>query len=123
MTALGDFIRHRRRELSLTQASLAIRMGVDATYVSAVERGRRRPEGASFLEVVARALELPPGQVENLVAVAQQSQRALRIPEELSLIKHTVLRAIVHDLPHFTDADMEIFAAVHAALARNRAPA
>ena len=120
MTALGEFIRNRRGELSLTQTSLAIRMGVDSTYVCAVERGRKRPDSTSFLDTLAQALELTGESVGELFAVAQLSQRSLRLPEDLSPVKHAVLTAIVRDLTRFSDLDMEVFATIHAALLRNR---
>ncbi|MFM0366201.1 helix-turn-helix domain-containing protein [Paraburkholderia sediminicola] len=120
MTALGAFVRDRRNELGLTQAALAIRVGVDDTYVSAVETGRRTPDGSPFLDDLARALELDGDQLCELLLAARRSQRLFRLPEELSARKHAVFMAIADDLPQLSEGDIEVIASVHSALVRNR---
>jgi transcriptional regulator with XRE-family HTH domain len=120
MTALGDFVRDRRNELGLTQAALAMRIGVDDTYVSAVETGRRTPDGSPFLDILGRALKLDGDQLCELLAVARRSQRIFRLPEELSARKHAVFMAIAEDLPQLNEEDIEVIASVHSALTRNR---
>ncbi|KVL15933.1 helix-turn-helix domain-containing protein [Burkholderia sp. MSMB1826] len=120
MTALGNFVRNRRFELGLTQAALATRMGVDDTYISAVETGRRTPDGSPFLEMLGRALELDSDRIHQLFSVARRSQRFFRLPEELSPRKHAVFMAIAEDLPQLSQEDVEVIASVHAALVRNR---
>ncbi len=40
---VGKEVRQARQAARLTQAELAIRMGVDRSYVSGIERGQRNP--------------------------------------------------------------------------------
>lgn len=120
MSTLGQFVRDRRNELGLTQAALAVRVGVDDTYVSAVETGRRTPDGLPFLDVLGHALELDTAQTRELLAAARRSQRSIRLPDGLSTRKHEVFTELADDLPHLSEQDMEIIAGVHAALVRNR---
>ncbi|GAB2871607.1 hypothetical protein GCM10027093_04050 [Paraburkholderia jirisanensis] len=120
MAALGSFVRDRRNELGLTQAALATRIGVDDTYVSAVETGRRTPDGSPFLGILGRALELEGDQLRELFMVARRSQRFFRLPEKLSARKHAVFMAIADDLPQLSEEDIEIIASVHSALVQNR---
>ncbi|WP_334000621.1 helix-turn-helix transcriptional regulator [Burkholderia gladioli] len=119
MTALGKFVRKQRKELGLTQVALALRMGVDDAYVSAVETGRRAPDGTSFLEALGRALELDEDGLRQLVDVSRRSQRYLRLPEELSARKHELISALVDDA-ELSEMDVETIASVHSAIARNR---
>ncbi|MCB4349396.1 helix-turn-helix domain-containing protein (plasmid) [Burkholderia vietnamiensis] len=119
MSTLGDFIRARRKILGLTQTALAIRIGVDDTYVSAVETGRRTPDGQQFLDSLSVALELTDELRQQLAAAARTSQRIFRLPAEISMRKHEVLQAIALD-SSLTDEDIEAFAAIHAALTRRR---
>jgi len=119
MSALGDFIRARRKILGLTQTALAIRIGVDDTYISAVETGKRTPDGEQFLEMMSVALELTDELSRSLVAVARKSQRIFRLPAEISTRKHEVLQALALDVS-LSDEDMGAFAAIHAALTRGR---
>ena len=39
----GEMIRNRREGLSLTQRSLAQKLGVEASYIAFIESGRRKP--------------------------------------------------------------------------------
>ncbi|QDQ85882.1 helix-turn-helix domain-containing protein [Paraburkholderia megapolitana] len=119
MTALGNFVRNRRKELRLTQVALALRMGVDDAYVSAVETGRRAPDGRSFLEALSRALALDEDGLRQLVDASRRSRRYLRVPEELSERKHQVISALMEDV-RLTEMDLETIASVHSAIARNR---
>ncbi len=41
--AFGRLVRSRRTGIGLTQESLALETGLDRTYVSGIERGRRNP--------------------------------------------------------------------------------
>lgn len=119
MSALGDFIRARRKILGLTQTALAIRIGVDDTYVSAVETGKRTPDGEQFLEMMSVALELTDELARELVTAARKSQRIFRLPAEISTLKHEVLQAMALDAG-LSDEDMRALAGIHAALARGR---
>jgi len=119
MSTLGDFIRARRKILGLTQTALATRIGVDDTYVSAVETGKRTPDGQQFLEMMSVALELTDDLRRSLAAAARKSQRIFRLPVEISTQKHEVLQALALDTD-LSDDDMAVFAAMHTALARGR---
>ncbi|KVR24825.1 hypothetical protein WK15_19350 [Burkholderia ubonensis] len=94
-------------------------MGVDDAYVSAVETGRRAPDGTSFLEALSRALELDEDGLRQLADASKRSQRYLRLPEELSARKHELISALVEDVK-LTEMDVETIASVHSAIARNR---
>lgn len=56
--SFGERAREQRRVLGMTQEQLATESGLDATYISAIERGLRNPS----LDVIARlsvALRIP----------------------------------------------------------------
>lgn len=55
--ALGRAVRQIRSERGLSQENLALDAGLDRTYVSGVERGRRNPSYGSLLKL-ALALEV-----------------------------------------------------------------
>jgi transcriptional regulator with XRE-family HTH domain len=57
--ALGAAIRERRRELGMSQESLASEAGVDRTYVGGLERGSRNPT-LKVLWRLSEALGLSP---------------------------------------------------------------
>lgn len=53
-------LREYRASRHLTQAALGERLGVDQTYISMIERGRRQIRDVSFLLHAARVLGIPP---------------------------------------------------------------
>lgn len=78
-TILGTRIRERRRALGLTQAGLARRVGISASYMNLIERNRRGIAGG-LLRRAAEALEL---RLEELDGAAEQ-----RLLESLDEIAH-----------------------------------
>jgi transcriptional regulator with XRE-family HTH domain len=59
---LGSNLRAARKKLGLTQEQVAERSGVHSTEVSRIEAGKRDPQ-VSTLRKLARAVEVPPGEL------------------------------------------------------------
>lgn len=120
MTALGVFIRQRRVSRELTQADLARRIGVDATYISGIESGRKRPGSAQLLKAIGDALQLDEDGRLALQKAADLSRRSLRLSAELSPEKSELMNAFAADLPYLDASGVEILANVLAALRLQR---
>jgi transcriptional regulator with XRE-family HTH domain len=56
LTTFGAAVRARGLKLSLTQERLAELTGLDPTYISGIERGRRNPSLKNIVKI-ARALK------------------------------------------------------------------
>ncbi|GMG83269.1 helix-turn-helix transcriptional regulator [Paralimibaculum aggregatum] len=61
---VGARIRERRRSLGLTQADLARRVGISASYLNLIERNRRGIAGKRLADI-ARALELKVSELDG----------------------------------------------------------
>lgn len=120
MTALGEFIRRHRIECELTQAELARRAGVNATYINAIETGRNRPDGPQILNALAEALRLDGEGRRDLGKAAELSQRLLRLPEELTPAEHEFVRTLVDELPRLGAPALDILTNVLEALRLQR---
>ncbi len=57
--AFGQRIRAIRNRRGISQESLALKCGLDRTYISGIERGTRNPSLTNILKV-ATALDVPP---------------------------------------------------------------
>lgn len=57
--AFGDAIRSIRKEREVSQESLALKCGLDRTYISGIERGTRNPSLTNIFKIAA-ALDVSP---------------------------------------------------------------
>jgi transcriptional regulator with XRE-family HTH domain len=55
--ACGHALRQTRASMGISQEELALRAGVDRTFVSKVERGQRQPALATII-LLAKALDI-----------------------------------------------------------------
>ncbi len=63
--ALGDAIRHLRRQAGLSQEQLAERASTDLTQIGGLERGTRNPSYSTLIRVAA-ALKTRVGEIVAL---------------------------------------------------------
>jgi transcriptional regulator with XRE-family HTH domain len=62
LKALGQTIREARTERGLSQERLALEAGLDRTFISSIEAGRRNITFASLLKV-SQALDVKPAEL------------------------------------------------------------
>lgn len=60
--ALGEAIREARKKTGLSQEALGLEAGLDRTYISSVERGRRNISFDNLVKI-AKTLEVKPSQL------------------------------------------------------------
>lgn len=62
----GEAILRRRKEMGLTQAQVAMRIGVQPNYMVYLENGSRKPSDTTLVEI-ARVLDLPAAELHLMV--------------------------------------------------------
>lgn len=72
--SFGLWIRQRRRALDLTQEELAARVGCSISAVRKIESDERRPS-RQVAELLAGALEIPPGEHVTFLRIARMELR------------------------------------------------
>jgi predicted transcriptional regulator len=65
LVAFGRTVRRRRRDLDLSQETLAYRAGLNAKHVGEIERARKDPRFSTVIKL-AGALELRAGELVTL---------------------------------------------------------
>jgi transcriptional regulator with XRE-family HTH domain len=60
--AFGRAIREIRHELDISQEELALRAGIQRSYLGGIERGERNPSLANILKI-AGTLQVPPSEI------------------------------------------------------------
>lgn len=61
-TAFGQVIRDVRKARKLSQEKLAFESGLDRTFISLLECGRKQPSLVTIFQL-AKALQVPPAQI------------------------------------------------------------
>ncbi len=70
---LGELLRARREGLRLTQRALALKVGVEASYIALIEGGRRKPS----LKLVAKIADTLGLDRQELLVLAHPEAKAL----------------------------------------------
>lgn len=73
--SFGDWMKRARRELDLSQAELAARVGCAVVTIQKIEQGGRRPS-RQIAELLCRHLEIPAEETERFLRLARTSGTA-----------------------------------------------
>jgi transcriptional regulator with XRE-family HTH domain len=129
---LGAVLREYRTAHHLSQDALADLLQVDQTYISMIERGRRKVRDIKFLLHIARVLGIPPADLglsnELLADTADSAQprqergtgERLTTAQELVLSDQSDWRAVRRYLNHHRSALAQHAAGLYAASQRIR---
>lgn len=74
----GNAIRVSRAARRMSQKDLAVRLNLDASYLSLLEKGTRKPS-LDTLEAVARVLEIP---LDLLLLLASEKDDLRSVPQD-----------------------------------------
>jgi transcriptional regulator with XRE-family HTH domain len=77
-TAFGAALKKLRRARALSQKQLALDCGLDRTYISLLERGRRQPSLGTIFQL-SKALNIP------VVDMIRHTEKAMKRPGRRTL--------------------------------------
>lgn len=90
--SFGGYLRELRKGAGLSQRELAVRAGIDFTYLSKIENSRVEPPAEETMRALARAVGTD---AENLLARARKMPRDLKaLVAQGSMEKALLLRRI-----------------------------
>jgi len=93
----GKALKLARALANLNQKDLAARAGIDASHISLIEKGTRRPSLAA-LEKLSSALEIPTDLF--VLMAAEKKELKLRDPVELQQALESMARLILQNVAH-----------------------
>lgn len=104
---LGQWIKHRRKLLDLTQADLADRVGCAVVTIQKIEEGQRRPS-KQIAELLADHLTIPAEERDNFICTARMPTREVEplpptnLPHPLTtwIGRQPELKAVANRLQH-----------------------
>lgn len=96
----------------MTQAELARRLGVHASYLSTIEHGEKSPGNNAFLDSIASSLRFTPEETEELIAAAKISKRKIKLPPGLSTAGYELTETLMTALVSLDDDELQDLASL-----------
>ena len=94
MTPFGLFLEKVRRNRHLLQKQLAADLGVQACYISSLEKGRKAQPSKRVLEKLITALELDEEEQAAMWDSAEQSQKSFQLPDGMMLAEYRMVNEL-----------------------------
>ncbi|AMK76909.1 MULTISPECIES: helix-turn-helix domain-containing protein [Methylomonas] len=108
MTPFGVFLEKIRRSRQLRQKQLAVDLGINASYISALETGRKEPPSRQILERLITALDLSDDEQAALWESAEQSQRSIQLPDGMRLSEFRLVNELRKHLGNLDEGRITI---------------
>lgn len=100
VTPFGLFLQNVRGERNLAQKQLAGMVGIDQSYLSGLESGRKGAPPPGVVTRLKDALELNERDAVELQLAAEQSRRKFEIPIAAAPSEYILMHAIAGKLGH-----------------------
>lgn len=108
MTPFALFLERIRRSRRLQQKQLAVDLGIQASYLSLLEKGRKSPPSKAVLEKLINVLGLNPDEQAELWICVEQSQRTLQLPDHMDVMEYQMINELRKQLGQLTDVQITI---------------
>lgn len=112
MTPLGTYLLNLRRSRGIRQKELAQLLGVDASYLSALESGRKGPPAPALLERLREKLALSEDEQRELQTTARHSQKRYLVPTQANPCEHELVWAVMNSLGRLRPAQITAIAQI-----------
>jgi len=106
MTPFGLFLTNMRRSRQLRQKQLAMDLGINASYISALEKGRKEPPSKQVLERLIVALELNDEEQAALWESAEQSKKSFQLPKGMMLAEYQMVNKLRKQLGSLSEGQI-----------------
>lgn len=106
MTPFGLFLEKLRRSRQLRQKQLAIDLGINASYISALEKGRKEPPSRQLLEKLITTMALSDEEQSALWESAEESQRTFQLPDGMLLAEYRVVNELRKQLGRLSEGQI-----------------
>ncbi|MDR1995638.1 helix-turn-helix transcriptional regulator [Azonexus sp.] len=100
MSPFSVILRGFRLARGFTQNELALRLGYEPSYISALERSEKGPPRQDFIQRLIRGLELNDTERANLAKALADSKRQISLPPKASEEEYQLIRALELQLGH-----------------------
>ena len=108
VSPFSKFLIETRKRRGLGQGQLAMLLGYEQSYLSAIERSKKRPPKQDFIERLIRGLSFNDEEKSELAKALEKSRRQVRLPCSASLEEYELLHELEPRVGHLCPAQIEI---------------
>lgn len=112
MTPFGHYLETVRRARDMQQTELANLLGIDPSYISALERGKKGPPSENILQKIKTLLSLSDIESKELDLAVAQSERVIRLPNNTSLAEYALISTLRRRIGSLSDAEVNAIACI-----------
>lgn len=108
MTPFGLFLENIRRSRQLQQKQLAADLGVQACYISSLEKGRKAPPSKKILERLISAMDLNEEEQTLMWESVEQSELSFKLPGNMILAEYQLISRLKQQLGRLSQEQITI---------------
>ncbi|MCP4597950.1 helix-turn-helix transcriptional regulator [Neptuniibacter sp.] len=112
MTPFGRYLATLRLNRQVKQKELAEALGVDPSYISAIESGKKPPPSNRVIREIVGELALPKDEEALLWNYADQSIRVMHIPDDLPLETYALIQEFRKSLKSLSAGQVNVIRSV-----------
>ena len=112
MTPFGRYLTALRLNRRVKQKELAEALGVDPSYISVIESGKKAPPSNKAIEEIVIALKLPRDEELLLWNYADQSIRVMHIPDDLPMETYALIQEFRKSLKKLSAGQVNVIRSV-----------
>lgn len=109
MSPFASILKKFRKKRGLKQNALAILLGYEASYISALERSEKGPPKQDFVQRLIRSLELTEDEQAELNNALIASRRQISLPAQASELEYELLHELEPQLGRLTPLQIQLF--------------
>lgn len=106
MSPFAEYFHQLRFQHGISQTELAIQMGYEQTYISAVELDKKGPPTEHFIQKFVKTLDLSHEQHLELSRRANASNRKFKISAALTTQEYWLVNELKDKLGHLSEAQI-----------------
>jgi transcriptional regulator with XRE-family HTH domain len=112
MTPFGHYLETVRRAREMQQTELANLLGIDPSYISSIERGKKGPPSADILQKIKTVLSLSEVESKELDLAVKQSERVIRLPDNTSLAEYAFISTLSRRIGSLSKEEVNAMACI-----------
>ncbi len=112
MSPFGRYLQLLRINRQIKQKDLAFIVGINASYISAIEQGHKSPPSKHVRQKITASLKLSIEEAKLFEGYAVQSMKEISLPDNLSADAYVLMYELQNELSHLSIGQINVIRTV-----------